>query len=110
MASFAPIFSYFRQTQIQEVAGEIATRLRNSAGHRVDQRIDGMSPAEAQGYIRARIGCIVRTEVRRVVGLNPRMKSQQQTRLADFTMSILVRLVLVDRKIRRRKVSMGQAA
>ena len=111
MSWFQRIFSQFRDSSLPEIANEIADRQKKSVWELVHQRVRLMQPAEARGYVHARVSGMVHAEVDRAYYHHDRLKLSLRERLVRIVQAKLVDQVLVELRERQyEKLAVGKAA
>ncbi|MBI81963.1 MAG: hypothetical protein CMJ81_02095 [Planctomycetaceae bacterium] len=111
MSWFQRVFSQFCDSSLPEIANEIADRQKKSVWELVHQRVRLMPPAEARGYVHARVSGMVHAEVDRAYYHRDRLKLSLRERLVRIVQAKLVDQVLVELRERQyEKLAVGKAA
>ena len=111
MPWFQRIISQFRDSSLPEIANEIADRQKKSVWELVNERARFMQPAEARGYVHARVSGMVHVEVDRAYYHHDRLKISLRERLVRIVQAKLVDQVLVELRERQyAKLAVGKAA
>ncbi len=79
-----------------DVAAEIAARCRTAAWERVGQKAQGMSLAEARGYVRVRVAHLVREEVETAIRQSNQLSVASRTHLEELVMEAVLRQAVLD--------------
>ena len=88
--------SWLGMADHSEVAAEIAARCRTAAWERVRQRAQGMSLAEARGYVRVRVAHLVREEVDVAIRQTSNLNATSRTHLEEMAMEGVLRQAILD--------------
>ena len=81
------------EAKVEEVAEQIAAAIRHPVWDRVQRQIDGMGPAEARGYVRARSAAVVNRAIDRVLYGDPTLPRRSRKLLIEMTTESLIRIV-----------------
>jgi len=92
------------------IALEIATRKRENIWERVGHRVFSMQPAEARGYVHARVTNLAHNEVSRLLLLNDKLHPKHHTRLIQLTIAEMVNFALADVRLHKAAPQWSQRA
>ena len=99
-----------RDSHLLEIANEIVAHKKVMVWDRVGQRAAAMQPAEARGYIHARVSGIVRSEVDRACSQNRWLKPTLRSRLIEIVQSELVDQAMVELRLHRHAAAVVRKA
>jgi hypothetical protein len=88
--------SWLGMADYSDVAAEIAARCRTAAWERTGQRAQGMSLAEARGYVRVRVAHLVREEVDAAIRQANNLKADSRKHLEELAMEGVLRQAILD--------------
>ena len=91
----------FSRRPLADIAGEIAMRHRDTIWERVGPRTIGMHPAEARGYLYARVAGLVHREVDRVLRLHADLRPTDREPLVRLARTALVDRVMLELQLRQ---------
>jgi hypothetical protein len=97
--------SWLLGPDLSALAEQIAIRCRTAVWQRIEQRVHGLSLAEARGYVRVKAAHIIRQHVDQVMQSDESVRPAARPQLEELAMEAVLRQAILDvlhaRRIKR---------
>jgi hypothetical protein len=81
---------------LSALAEQIAIRSRTAVWQRIEQRVHGLSLAEARGYVRVRAAHVVRQQVDQILETDAAVRPAVRPQLEELAMEAVLRQAILD--------------